>query len=92
MAFNKHADQNAIGTGNRGISTAWKLAERSLERSENNDENLAVRQKTGITSGAYRFARGGFRSNDLQPATPGNWIANRKLQLISNSPQSMGLN
>ena len=34
MAFPEHADYVIIGAGIHGISTAWKLAERMIEKGE----------------------------------------------------------
>ena len=68
MAFPKHADYVIIGAGIHGISTAWKLAERLLEKGETVDGRIVVLDKSGIAAGASGIACGVVRNNYFQPA------------------------
>ena len=68
MAFPKHADYVIIGAGIHGISTAWKLAERLLEKGETADGRIVVLDKSGIAAGASGIACGVVRNNYFQPA------------------------
>ena len=52
MAFPEHADYVIIGAGIRGVSTAWKLAERLSERGEPVEGRIVILEKRGIASGA----------------------------------------
>lgn len=68
MAFPTHADFVIIGAGIHGISTAWKLAERLIERGEEVEGRIVVLDKTGIAAGASGIACGVVRNNYFQPA------------------------
>lgn len=68
MAFPEHADYVIIGAGIHGVSTAWKLAERLVERGEVVDGRIIILDKGGIASGASGIACGVVRNNYFQPA------------------------
>lgn len=68
MAFPKHADYVIVGAGIHGISTAWKLAERLIERGETVEGRIVVLDKSGIAAGASGIACGVVRNNYFQPA------------------------
>lgn len=68
MAFPEHADYVIIGAGIHGVSTAWKLAERLIERGEVVDGRIIILDKGGIASGASGIACGVVRNNYFQPA------------------------
>ena len=46
MAFPTHADYLIIGAGVHGLSTAWKLAERLVEKGEEVDGRIVILDKT----------------------------------------------
>ena len=68
MAFPTHADYLIIGAGVHGLSTAWKLAERLVEKGEEVDGRIVILDKTGIAAGASGIACGVVRNNYFQPA------------------------
>ena len=68
MAFPTHADYVIIGAGIHGVSTAWKLAERLLEKGESVEGRIVILDKTGIAAGASGIACGVVRNNYFQPA------------------------
>ncbi|RMD88800.1 MAG: FAD-binding oxidoreductase [Alphaproteobacteria bacterium] len=68
MAFPKGAQFVIVGAGIHGLSTAWKLAERLIERGEEVEGRILVLDKTGIAAGASGVACGVVRNNYFQPA------------------------
>jgi len=68
MAFPTHADFLIIGAGIHGLSTAWKLADRLIEKGEEVEGRILVLDKSGIASGASGIACGVVRNNYFQPA------------------------
>ncbi|MGE4611116.1 MAG: FAD-binding oxidoreductase [Paracoccaceae bacterium] len=68
MAFLEHTDYVIIGAGIHGISTAWKLAERLIEKGEEVAGRIVILDKSGIASGASGIACGVVRNNYFQPA------------------------
>lgn len=68
MAIPEHVDYLIIGAGIHGVSTAWKLAERLLDRGEEVEGRILVIDKTGIAAGASGIACGVVRNNYFQPA------------------------
>jgi glycine/D-amino acid oxidase-like deaminating enzyme len=68
MAFPEHADYVIIGAGIHGISTAWKLAERMIEKGEEVEGRIVILDKSGIAAGASGIACGVVRNNYFQPA------------------------
>lgn len=68
MAFPEHADFVIIGAGIHGVSTAWKLAERLIERGEEVEGRIVILEKTSIAAGASGIACGVVRNNYFQPA------------------------
>ena len=68
MVFPKHADFVIIGAGIHGLSTAWKLAERLVEKGQSVEGRIIVLDKTGIAAGASGIACGVVRNNYFQPA------------------------
>ncbi len=68
MAFPQHADFVIIGAGIHGVSTAWKLAERLIERGEEIEGRIVILDKSGIAAGASGIACGVVRNNYFQPA------------------------
>lgn len=68
MAFPDHAEYVVIGAGIHGLSTAWRLAERLIERDGEVNGRIVVLDKSGIASGASGIACGVVRNNYFQPA------------------------
>lgn len=68
MAFPDHADYVIIGAGIHGVSTAWKLAERLIEKGEEVEGRIVILEKSGIAAGASGIACGVVRNNYFQPA------------------------
>ena len=68
MAFPTSAKYVIIGAGIHGISTAWKLAERLIERGESVEDQIVILDKSGIAAGASGIACGVVRNNYFQPA------------------------
>ncbi len=68
MALPKHSDYLIIGAGIHGLSTAWRLADRLIERGENVEGRITVLDKSGIAAGASGIACGVVRNNYFQPA------------------------
>ena len=68
MAFPEHADFLIIGAGIHGLSTAWKLADRLIEKGETVEGRIVILEKSGIASGASGIACGVVRNNYFQPA------------------------
>ena len=68
MSFPEHADFVLVGAGIHGLSTAWRLAERLIEKGESVDGRIVVIDKTGIAAGASGIACGVIRNNYFQPA------------------------
>ena len=68
MAFPTHADFVIVGAGIHGLSTAWRLADRLIERGEKVEGRIVVLDKSGIASGASGIACGVVRNNYFQPA------------------------
>jgi glycine/D-amino acid oxidase-like deaminating enzyme len=68
MAFPAHADYLIVGAGIHGLSTAWRLADRLVERGEEVEGRIIVLDKSGIASGASGIACGVVRNNYFQPA------------------------
>lgn len=68
MTLPKHVDYVVIGAGIHGISTAWKLAERLIERGEDVEGRIVILDKAGIAAGASGIACGVVRNNYFQPA------------------------
>ena len=56
MAFPEHAEHVIIGAGIHGLSTAWKLAERLIEKGEPVEGRIVVLDKSGIAAGASGIA------------------------------------
>ena len=68
MAFPTHADYVVIGAGIHGVSTAWKLAERLIEKGQDVEGRIVILDKSGIAAGASGIACGVVRNNYFQPA------------------------
>ena len=68
MAFPTHADFLIIGAGIHGLSTAWRLADRLIEKGETVEGRIIVLEKSGIAAGASGIACGVVRNNYFQPA------------------------
>lgn len=68
MALPTHVDFLIVGSGIHGLSTAWKLAERLIEKGEAVEGRVVVIDKTGIAAGASGIACGVVRNNYFQPA------------------------
>ena len=68
MSVPSHVDYVIIGAGIHGISTAWKLAERLIEKGEEVEGRIVILDKSGIASGASGIACGVVRNNYFQPA------------------------
>ena len=68
MAFPNSCKYVIIGAGIHGVSTAWRLAERLLERGEKVEGQIVILDKSGIASGASGIACGVVRNNYFQPA------------------------
>lgn len=68
MAFPTHADYVVIGAGIHGVSTAWKLAERLIEKGQDVEGRIVILEKSGIAAGASGIACGVVRNNYFQPA------------------------
>jgi len=68
LAFPDHVNYLVIGAGIHGLSTAWRLAERLIERDGSVDGRIMVLDKSGIASGASGIACGVVRNNYFQPA------------------------
>jgi glycine/D-amino acid oxidase-like deaminating enzyme len=68
MAFPAEVEYVVIGAGIHGLSTAWHLAKRLVERGEDAQDRIVVLDKGGIASGATGIACGVVRNNYFQPA------------------------
>ncbi len=68
MAIPETARFVIIGCGIHGLSTAWKLAERLLERGDQVEGQVVILDKTGLAAGASGVACGVVRNNYFQPA------------------------
>ncbi|KMW57797.1 putative monomeric sarcosine oxidase [Candidatus Rhodobacter oscarellae] len=68
MAFPEQAKYVIIGAGIHGVSTAWRLAERLIEKGEEVAGQIVILDKTGIAAGASGIACGVVRNNYFQPA------------------------
>ena len=68
MAFPDHVNYLVISAGIHGLSTAWRLAERLIERDSGVDGRIVVLDRSGIASGASDIACGVVRNNYFQPA------------------------
>lgn len=68
MAFPENSEFVIIGAGIHGLSTAWRLAERLLEKGEQVEGRIVVLDKAGIASGASGIACGVVRNNYFQLA------------------------
>jgi len=68
MAFPTHADYLIVGAGIHGLSTAWRLADRLIEKGEKVEGRIVVLDKSGIAAGASGIACGVVRNNYFQPA------------------------
>ena len=64
----KEVEYLIIGAGIHGLSTAWRIAERLIEKGENVDGRVVVLDKNGIAAGASGIACGVVRNNYFQPA------------------------
>ena len=68
MSLPEHVDYVIIGAGIHGLSTAWHLAQRMVEKGQDPAERIVVIDKSGIASGASGIACGVVRNNYFQPA------------------------
>ncbi len=68
MAIPEQAEFVVIGAGIHGLSAAWRLAERLVEKGEEVEGRIVVLDKTGIAAGASGIACGVVRNNYFQPA------------------------
>jgi glycine/D-amino acid oxidase-like deaminating enzyme len=68
MAFPESAEFVVVGAGIHGLSAAWRLAERLIEKNESVDGRIVVLDKSGIAAGASGIACGVVRNNYFQPA------------------------
>ena len=68
MVLPEHVEFVVIGAGIHGLSTAWRLAERLVERGESPEGRIVVVDKSGIAAGASGIACGVVRNNYFQPA------------------------
>ncbi len=68
MTFPSQVDYVVIGAGIHGLSTAWRLGERLVERGESVDGRVVILDKDGIAAGATGIACGVVRNNYFQPA------------------------
>ena len=64
----KEVEYLIIGAGIHGLSTAWRLAERLIEKGDTVDGKIVVLDKHGIAAGASGIACGVVRNNYFQPA------------------------
>lgn len=68
MPFPEHADYLIVGAGIHGLSTAWRLADRLIEKGEDVAGRIVILDKSGIAAGASGIACGVVRNNYFQPA------------------------
>ena len=68
MVFPTHAEFLIIGAGIHGLSTAWRLADRLIEKGETVEGRIIVLEKSGVAAGASGIACGVVRNNYFQPA------------------------
>ena len=68
MAFPERAEFVIVGAGIHGLSTAWRLADRLIEKGAEVEGRIVVLDKSGIASGASGIACGVVRNNYFQPA------------------------
>ncbi len=68
MGFPDRAEFIIVGAGIHGLSAAWRLAERLIDRGEEVEGRIIVLDKSGIASGASGIACGVVRNNYFQPA------------------------
>ena len=68
MAVPHQAEYVIVGAGIHGLSAAWRLAERMIEKGESVEGRILVLDKTGIAAGASGIACGVVRNNYYQPA------------------------
>lgn len=68
MAFPSQVDYVVIGAGIHGLSSAWRLAERLVEKGESAEGRIVILDKDGIAAGATGIACGVVRNNYFQPA------------------------
>ena len=68
MAVPHQAEYVIVGAGIHGLSAAWRLAERMIEKGESVEGRILVLDKAGIAAGASGIACGVVRNNYYQPA------------------------
>ena len=68
MSIPSHSKYVIIGAGIHGLSTAWKLAERLLEKNQPVEGSITVIEKSSVAAGASGIACGVVRNNYFQPA------------------------
>ncbi len=86
----KEVEYLIVGAGIHGLSTAWRLAERLIEKGEPVEGRVVVLDKHGIAAGASGIACGVVRNNYFQPAMR-NLMAH-SVKVWESDPESFSYN
>ncbi|MEE2774616.1 MAG: FAD-binding oxidoreductase [Pseudomonadota bacterium] len=68
MGVPEYAKYVIVGAGIHGLSTAWRLAERLIDKGLSVEGKIVVIDKAGVGAGASGIACGVVRNNYFQPA------------------------